>query len=188
MDARDELRAELGREQQAENAAARAKRRAAEDKEQYEGEVQKVKNRLHEVAQLTVQALADSGEPPACIEVEPKPSGLAGLFRQSVEITGWRVQWRGSDAVVTQGESLFVRDGSVFQQKFRPYSFKDVIDQRLADIGAYRDDSGTNNLERAFEGHGSEGIANSLRSDLERVRGEIVRDFSRLLSSRGLSI
>jgi len=59
----------------------------------------------------------------------------------------------------------------------------------FSEIGAYRGDSGVNDFERAFtlEG-GSEGVAQSLRSALERVNDEIVRDLARLLQDKGVSI
>ena len=188
MDARDELQAELSRQRDAQDADARATQRAAEDKAKYEGEVEEMKARLNEVAQLTVQALADSGEEPMSVEVEPKPSGLAGLFGQPVRVEGWKVSWRGDDAVVCADGALFISERVGFARKYQRTSFTELIDRRLADIGAYREEVLGTQLERAFEGHGNVAEATSIRQRLEIVRVEMVRDLSRLLSDRGLSI
>jgi hypothetical protein len=187
MDASDELRAALNRSRDESDRDARAKDLAAQNKAKYEREAQEVRARLYEAVELTTKALAD--EPLVKIEVAPKRSGLAGLFDQPKYVDGWRVSWRGDDAVLCPDGSLFVSERFGYRYVFRDTSLKEWIDQSISDIGAYRGDSGVTDFERAFTiGSGSEDLARSLRSTLDRVRSEIVRDLGRLLHDRGASI
>jgi hypothetical protein len=184
MDARDELRTELARQQEANDADARATKRAGDDRAQYEGEVQEVKARLDEVVQLTVQALADSVEKPSSIEVEPK----RGLFGKPVRVSGWKVRWRGDDAIVCPDGALLISRPGVVAQDYRRTTFIELFEKRLAEENAFTGDSGISPFDRAFKGRGNAAEAASLRGTLERMRTEMVQSLSRLLSDRGLSI
>jgi len=76
-----------------------------------------------------------------------------------------------------------------YRYAFWGTSLKEWIDGSIRDIGTYRGDSGVNDFERAFTlGNGSEDAAQSLRSTLDRINSEIVRDLARLLNDRGASI
>jgi hypothetical protein len=186
MDAGDELRAELSRQREAAEAAAQDERRTAEEKTAYEDEVEEVRAGLYEAAQLTIQTLVDGGRPPTSIEVKPKPAGnlLDLLFGRAVSVDGWTVRWGRDEAVICLDGTLFT--------KYRPWdysrtSLNEVIDKRLADVGAYREEAVGSKRERAFEGRGNQAEARSMRSDLDRARGDMIRDLAYLLSDRGLS-
>ena len=187
VDIRDELRSELSRQGEEKDAVTRARERAAEDEARYDREAQEVKNRLKEAAEIAVQALADSDEEPVTVEVEPKPSGLPGLFGKPVQVDGWRADWRGDGAVICPDGTLFI-SRSRFERSYRRTSFGEVIEARVSEIGTYRDESIGSLRDRAFGGQGKAGEAESLRSELQRVRDEMVRDISRILSSRGISL
>jgi hypothetical protein len=184
VDARDDLRAALNRSREEAEQNARAGERAVQDKARYEHEVREAKAKLYEAAELTTKALG--GKPLTSIEVEPKRSGFAGLFDQPKRVEGWRVCWRGEDAVLCPDGSLFVPRLYGAQYVFRATSLKKWIDRRIDEIGTYRGESGVNDFERAFtlEG-GDEDVGESLRSALERVSREVVADLARLLRDRG---
>lgn len=61
---------------------------------------------MYEAAELAMRALG--GESLTSVEVEPKRSGLAGLFDQPKRVDGWWVNWRGEDAVLCSDGSLYV--------------------------------------------------------------------------------
>lgn len=126
MDAGDELRAALSRSRNESDREARARGRAARDQAKFEREVQGVKARLYEAVELTIKALAS--ERLTSIEVEPKRSGLAGLFDQPKRVEGWRVHWRGNDAVLCPDGSLFISELFGNRYVFRRMSLKEWID------------------------------------------------------------
>jgi hypothetical protein len=187
VDASDELRAALERSHEEADRDAQARSGAAENKAKYEREAREVKARLYEVAELTTTALAD--ELLTTVEVEPKRSGLAGLFDQPKRVEGWRVCWRGDDVVLCPDGSLFMSERFGNRYVFRGTSLREWIDRRISEIGTYRGDSGVTDFERAFTlGSGSEDAAQALRSTLDRINSETVRDLARLLQDRGVSI
>jgi hypothetical protein len=188
MDGRDELRAEVNRRREAADAANQAKNWAAEDRAKYEREVQEVKARLYEAAQLTIQALTDSAENPINVEVEPKPSGIAGLFGQPVHVDGWKVRWGQDEAIVCPDGTLFISRASPFQLGYSRTSFWEVIDKHLAEVGTYSQEGRGSLFERAFSGKDNEGAAASLRSELDRARSGLIQLLSYPLNDRGLSI
>jgi hypothetical protein len=136
--------------------------------------------------ELAVQALADSDEEPTAVEVEPKPSGLAGLFGKPLRVKGWRVNWRGDGAVVCPDGTLFIAI-SKFGPSYKRTSLGEVIERCIGEIGTYPDESFGSLRDRAFGGQGKAAEAKALRSELERVRSEMVSHLSRVLSGRGIS-
>jgi hypothetical protein len=142
--------------------------------------VEEAKTRLREVTQLTLQVLAEQEEP-SSIEVKPRE----GLFRPPIRVDGWVVSWRGDSAVVCPDGRLFI---SVRFAGYRHTNFEEIIESRLNEVGAFTGDSGFSLRDRAFGSGGDAGATASLRGELERVRNEMVRDLSRILSDRGLSL
>jgi hypothetical protein len=183
MDAHDELRAALSRQRDAEDADTRVRRRAAEDAAQYKREVEELETRLNEIAQLTIQALADSDEPTS-IEVEPK----RGFFGKPILAYGWEVTWRAKKAIACPDGTLLTSAWRANGPQYEYTSFKEVIEKRITQIGAESGGDGPSPWERAFEGQGDMGAATSLRSRLGGVQSEMVRDLSRILSHKGLSV
>jgi hypothetical protein len=187
MDPDNELRAEMSRRREVAEAAARGERRTAQEKAAYEDDVEEVRARLYETARSAVQALVDCDEPPTSVEVKPKPARnlLDLFFGRPVSVDGWKVRWGGKEAVVCPDGTLFT--------KFRPgdysrTSLNQMIDKRLADVGTYREEVVGTRFERAFEGRGSQAEVESIRSDLDRARGDVSRDLADLLRDRGLSL
>jgi hypothetical protein len=182
MDAHDELRAALQSRRDQEGSAARAQEQLDREREEYEQAEEAVRERLHKVADATLQALVDS-ETAESISIGPRV-----LFAPRRRLQGWKVSF---GTLCTDG--TIVHRPPFANATPRPdSSLAEWVDKEVGSIRTESRENGARNIFaeafRVDEPSRESSPQSELRSRLTDMQASITQTLADILHERGISI
>jgi hypothetical protein len=192
MDARNELHAALQNRRDEEEAATQEQEQLDQRRKAYEADEAAVRERLHEVATLTLKALCDSGTAEN-VPIELEPTGLRRFFRNREHVQGWPVSVPGivSGALCVDG-TLVHRQRFPKEHREPDSNLSEWVDDQVKGVRSVREEKSVKNFfEEAFRPRHSmysQQEEEKLRSRLSSVQQSVTEVLADLLHQRDISL
>lgn len=189
MGAHDELRDALQRRKALK--ADECARQAAFDllREQYENEETEIRQRLHEMATLTLEALLRLSKPERIALEAGERKGRRLIRSTTKHVYGWRVALGNREREILCDDGRLISLDAVSGDP-RFSTLHAWIDQRIRNVRDGDEPSSGPRFDRAFSIHAwrPEAQQGELKQDLLRIRKSVADHLAEILHERGLSI